>query len=262
MCADGTTLLIDPYFTRVPLWRFLIGRLRPVPARVAEHTRTCDFVLVTHAHFDHLLDVPVVARLTGSRVLGSSNTCVILAACGVRPEMIKQIRVGDRLDLGPFEVEIFAAEHQRVPGFGSGPVAPGLEPPLRAWEYRMDDDFSFLLTVNGRRVLVDSGGISLDMEPVDIAFVQPHLGPDHVASVLKGVQPSVVIINHWDDFFRSLSCPLRPFFTHPGWSSFPLRRLDLSVFRCFVKHTAPKTQVLVPEIFQIYTLDTLLRAEQ
>ncbi len=48
----------------------------------------CDFVLVTHAHWDHLMDVPDVVLNTGATALGSANTCQLLALLGVAPEPI------------------------------------------------------------------------------------------------------------------------------------------------------------------------------
>ena len=35
----------------------------------------CRVVLVTHAHYDHLLDVPEVARNTGARTLTQRHYC-------------------------------------------------------------------------------------------------------------------------------------------------------------------------------------------
>jgi mRNA degradation ribonuclease J1/J2 len=42
---------------------------------------TADFILVHHGHFDHLGDVPYIARKTGARVIGTETTITILRAC-------------------------------------------------------------------------------------------------------------------------------------------------------------------------------------
>jgi hypothetical protein len=61
--ASGHALLVDPYFTRAGLTAVALQqRIEPNEARIAfglQHIRPrADAVLVTHAHFDHLLDVP------------------------------------------------------------------------------------------------------------------------------------------------------------------------------------------------------------
>jgi L-ascorbate metabolism protein UlaG (beta-lactamase superfamily) len=58
-------LLIDPYFSRVDLLRVALGsRIQPNASRINDGLRHLtpqpDAILVTHGHFDHLLDVPVV----------------------------------------------------------------------------------------------------------------------------------------------------------------------------------------------------------
>ena len=77
LMADES-LLIDPFFTRPPIWRLWFGRVAPNPARIPASLPRCDHILVSHAHYDHLLDVPVIARRTLARVYGSANTCALL----------------------------------------------------------------------------------------------------------------------------------------------------------------------------------------
>ena len=75
--APGATLLIDPYFTRLPSFRAALNlTVRSDSGRVAWALREgrvpnrVDAILVTHGHIDHLLDVPSIARETGARITG------------------------------------------------------------------------------------------------------------------------------------------------------------------------------------------------
>ena len=64
----GRVLLVDPYFSRVDLLSVALGsRIQPDVSRINDGLRrlassSCrtDAILVTHGHFDHLLDVPVI----------------------------------------------------------------------------------------------------------------------------------------------------------------------------------------------------------
>ena len=76
-------LLVDPYFSRVDLLSVALGaRIQPDSSRIADSMRhvapKVDGILVTHGHFDHLLDVPIVMSKTHAR-LSASRTSMDLA---------------------------------------------------------------------------------------------------------------------------------------------------------------------------------------
>src|SRR4051812_38199205 len=68
LTAGGRTLAVDPFFTRPPLRRFLFGRVASNPRLVRKHLPSCDYVLVSHSHWDHMMDAPEGARNTGAVV--------------------------------------------------------------------------------------------------------------------------------------------------------------------------------------------------
>jgi L-ascorbate metabolism protein UlaG (beta-lactamase superfamily) len=252
--AADQILVIDPYFTRFPAWRMWLGRVQPNRELIAERIPHCDSVLVTHAHFDHIMDVPNIAGDTGATVYGSANSCRLVALCGVPEEKIQGIKAGDRLNLESFQVEVRSAKHRRAPGFLPGPLASDLEPPLRARDYRMDDCLSFLVSVQGLRLLTDPGARPSDAAAADLLFVFPGMDRSYYEALLELVQPRVVIPIHWDDFFRSLSRPLRPFWKLPRVALPPLQRTNLARFKQMMEQLAPGVTVLEPEILRPYDL--------
>jgi L-ascorbate metabolism protein UlaG (beta-lactamase superfamily) len=100
--VEDCVLVIDPFFTRPPFRRLWLGRVRPDQGLIAGKIKQCDFILVSHAHYDHLMDVPEVMRNTGATALGSENACRLLALLGAPAEHIRPIRAGDQFPLGMY----------------------------------------------------------------------------------------------------------------------------------------------------------------
>ncbi|OGN98724.1 MAG: hypothetical protein A2Z71_06640 [Chloroflexi bacterium RBG_13_50_21] len=99
--VDGQRLAVDPFFTR-PSLMGLINPVRPNAQLVAEKLPACEFVLVTHSHWDHIMDVPDVLRHTQATAIGSVNTCQLLRVLGVDDLQLKETQAGDKLSLGAF----------------------------------------------------------------------------------------------------------------------------------------------------------------
>ena len=100
--TDGqTTILMDPYLSRLRYRaRFglmdtpeLSGDTRRVfgpdddlvcdTAAVDARITRADFILHSHSHFNHTLDMPHIARKTGATVIGTESTTNLARAGGV-----------------------------------------------------------------------------------------------------------------------------------------------------------------------------------
>lgn len=252
---EEQVLAVDPFFTRPPLWRMWFGRTSSNHALAFEKVPFCSYILVTHSHYDHLMDVPALAEATGAQVYGSRNTCKVCTAAGIPPEQVHEVTVGDRLTLGAFTVEVHLARHIRLPvdRLVNGPLPKNLRMPMRLRDYRMDVCFSFRIEVHGCTLLI--GDCPL---PADVLFYIPLRPKNELLALLPIVKPRLLVPIHWDDFFRPLSRPLRPSWALPGRNPFRLRRLNLDAFRQEVEGFSPGTTVLVPEVFHVYDLGQLI----
>lgn len=85
----GHALLVAPYFSRVDLLSVALGlRIQPIASRINDGLRhlstKVDAILVTHGHFDHLLDVPVIMAKTRAQIRSCSRNCRRRKSAGSR----------------------------------------------------------------------------------------------------------------------------------------------------------------------------------
>lgn len=241
--ADGRVLMIDPFITRPRLRYFFFGHPSPNRDLIIEKLPRCDDVLVSHTHWDHVMDVPDLLRHTGATAWGSPNMCLLLKTLGIAPKHVREIKVGDELALGPFRAKVCAAKHATMPFFPlSGTLRTNIRPPLRLRDYLLDHCFSFMITVYEYRLAY----CPAHGWPADVLLTGIHSKRDEAASLLRNVQPKLVIPLHWDNLFRPLSHPVRELRVPGGMS--------LRQFARLVIETIPQCQMLIPEMFRTYDL--------
>ena len=239
----GQVLAIDPFFTRPSL----LGLIKPVPpdaSLAAENLPACDAVLVTHPHFDHLMDVPSILQRTGASAYGSANTCQLLRLHGIPQAQVNQVRVGDCLSIRDFAVQVIAGQHSSIPfeGVFNGEISPVLQPPLKLQEYRMDTCLGYCIHAGHQRVLI----CAANPQPADVLFTVAQEPRQYYRKLLAGTRPAILIPIHWDNFLRPLRKPLRRF-TRPG-------RMTLAQLTRLAHSIDAGIRVLIPEIFKEYTL--------
>lgn len=207
--TPGYTLLLDPFVTRPSVWQVLTQRLKPSSNLIDQHLPQADAILISHAHYDHLMDAPHLARRTGASIYGSANTIAIAAAMGVDQDQLRLVIPGDRIQAGPFDIRLYPGKHVPLPGIYYGPVADVLQPPLRALDYRMDRCDSCSLNIDGRKWLVWHSVETEGAPEADILVVGPEGGQSYFRELCARVRPSLLIPIHWDNFFSPLSRPMR-----------------------------------------------------
>jgi L-ascorbate metabolism protein UlaG (beta-lactamase superfamily) len=246
--CDGQVLAIDPFFTRPPARNFF-SRVYP-DLRLAERLLPrCDYILVTHTHYDHVLDVPALAQQSGAAVYGPANAGRLLELSGVPGRQYQQVQASEHLSLGPFEVDVFPGQHVRFPGDGFlfGAIKKGLRVPLRPVDYPLDQVFGYFIQAQGLRTLFCPG----PSMPADILFAGVAYGPDYYRRLLAQAAPRLFIPLHWDNFLLPLDRPPREL-AWPG-------RMSLKRLERLVEAVSPHTKFIPPERLEIIEIADLLK---
>jgi L-ascorbate metabolism protein UlaG (beta-lactamase superfamily) len=207
-------LLVDPYFSRVDLFSIALGsRLQPNMPRVAAGMRQlapkADAILVTHGHFDHLLDVPIVMSRMNAHLIASASAVELAKRAGASSG--DAVTAGDVRRIGPWKIRVLPATHDRL--FGKVPFdqpeTRGSGPPQNPADWVCGEPLAFLIEVGDQRIYIDSGGTPAQLPPherVDLAILGMAL-PDSRARLpgaLEHLQPRYVLPSHQDNFFRPL----------------------------------------------------------
>ncbi len=231
---EGSTLLVDPYLSRVPL-RATLSRC---PARVEPglHERYLPAavvgdvvgILVGHTHFDHAIDVPALCARFDTTAYGSRSLAQLARLHGQTSVIVEPRQ---RFELGPFTVTFFPSLHSklllglRVPYDGALTCdhLEGLCPSA----YRCGEIYGirvevagFTLYHQGSANLVDdavpSGGVDVFLAGIaGRSFTERYWD-----RILRRLDPSYLVAGHYDDFFRPLSAPVG-FTTNVNLSALP-----------------------------------------
>src|SRR5215207_10022599 len=212
--AQGTSLLVDPYFTRSALLPVALN-LRQTPSAAnlqwasSRLPSQVDAILITHGHFDHLLDAPWLSGKTGARIIGSRTSAFLARAAGAQKTL--PVPPGMRVRVGAANIRVLAASHDcvlgRIPFPGTRDAVPSA--PVRPSDWVCGEPLAYLIEIGGKKINLDSGGTSAvqppaDLGKVDLAILGVAL-PDSRARlpvVLRRLRPRFVLPSHQDHFFR------------------------------------------------------------
>jgi len=239
------TLLFDPYFSRVDVDNDS-ATILPNEALITRHAPAhADGILVGHSHYDHLLDVPTIAKRTGATVVGTESTMNVARAAGVEPSHLRLARGGETFDIGPFNVRAIRALHS-LTGQPDAPIPANITMPMAASAYNEGGTLQFLVRFEGRTILFigTANFVESELEGLrpDIAIIAVGLRdkiPDYSCRLMRALgKPRLVFTNHFDAHWKPLG-PEQMSIGDKGQKS-------LDTFPDEVHACAPETKVVVP----------------
>ncbi|GAB2864625.1 MBL fold metallo-hydrolase [Actinocorallia aurea] len=221
-----TTVLIDGFFSRPPLWRIATGKIAPDPGRIdacleKAGVTSLDAVLCAHAHYDHALDAPVIARKFGAPLIGSESAVKIGEGYGLSSDLLVRAKDGEVFAFGDFRVTPVHALHS--PGdIAEGPVTEPLVPPARYTAWRSGQCYTFFLRHPAGSLLIHPSANHIPGKLASFHAETAYLSIGRLGSQSEEDRESywretvlatgakTVLPIHWDDFMLPLDRPLRP----------------------------------------------------
>ncbi|MHA7871985.1 MAG: MBL fold metallo-hydrolase [Hyphococcus sp.] len=259
--TDGDiTVLIDPYISRLKYTdrghpddgrRAFAREDRAVSdEKLIDNTISeADFILVHHSHFDHLGDVPYIAKKTGAKVIGTETTMTILRAYGIPDDQLYAVGGGEDYQFEKFSVRVIPSIHSALNEkhyFDSRRYDRNteLDAPLRINQFIEGGSLMFLARFDSHTVLTmgSMNFIEREMEGLDPDILLAGVNGSRLGLynyderlVEATGRPPIIIPTHWDNF------------TWPyDFSQEDNVREKLLPFSETVKRIAPDTEVILP----------------
>lgn len=224
-------------------------------ATIDEHAARADFMLISHSHFNHCMDMPHIARKTGAAVIGTESTTNIARACGVPAGQLITVRGGEDYEFGAFSLKVVPSLHSAANSkryFSSAVIPRDIKAPLRQRDYVEGGTLAYLIRFGGYGIMAFC---SMNYIEHEVAGLQPDVAlipaskrrleiHDYTGRLLRALGlPSLVIATHWD------SQPL----AYGMSQDEALKQAESFVGE--VKAVSPHARVIVPRHFETVVLE-------
>jgi L-ascorbate metabolism protein UlaG (beta-lactamase superfamily) len=234
---DGKkTILVDPYITefrkdRADTQQISAGDPIAVPdtAGIDAHIHKADYILITHGHYNHMIDAPYIAKKTGAVIICHESAANIARAYGVGEEMTPEnvdprriskqqlivVRGGEDFQFDGFSLAVIPSLHTPLfakrynDGFWAGTTRPGLKLPLHESDYVEGGTLIYLLRIAGHQIFIMASMNYIEREITglrpDIAIigagVSRNENRDYTGRLMRALgDPAIVFPSHWDDY--------------------------------------------------------------
>ena len=231
--SDGTThILTDGFFSRPSAMELLGKEISPNREVIMEDMKRAnitkiDALIPVHSHFDHAMDVGLVAELTGAKLIGSSSTINIGKGYGLPAEQMQIPPLNEPISIGKFTLTFIASRHWQYPDKAQRErlldqsIDAPITTPASIYDYKEGISYTILIEHGATKFAVQgSAGYKKEAIPnfdADILFLSiaglesmdDTYNKDYQTHVIDAVQPEILVPIHWDDFTIPLADGLK-----------------------------------------------------
>ncbi len=276
--TDGrTTVLLDPYFTRLRYAGKRFGLL-PAPSSpgdkrpaygfdeivpsdtdtIDQHIDHADYILISHAHFNHCMDMPHIAKKTGALVLGNHSTTNIARAYGVDPDQTLSLRGGEDYAFDDVSIRAIPSLHSALSDkryFDAGIVPEDVQGPLPLKAFSEGGTLAYLVRFPRHEVLLFG---SMNYIEREVTGLRPSV------ILVPAARPRLQIHQYTERLLTATGMPPNVVATHWDIQTFPYganQSVALEQAETFleeVRTVHPKANLVLPlhfETFSVYPED-------
>ena len=252
----GAHLLVDPWLDSSEIYPFPLAKIE-----------RADYVLLTHAHFDHAASLGEIQKKfpTARMLIGDLSAEALAKEYHLNLARIFRVRGGECYEFDDVRIDAISARHtegaQGSYWMEGSNLKPGGVPDDTMW-YGTLEMYNYRITAADGSHIVVWGGMTTDEQinrmrhysgnDVAVMHVSPKQDYGMFASLVKAINPKVVIPHHydiWDVLFKA----------HPETlKDMPLPREQITADRILgliaasVEKECPYTSFFVPEHHKWY----------
>ena len=174
LTKDNVTILIDPFFTDNP-----VNKTNPNEVE-------CDYILVSHAHFDHIGDAIDIAKRTGATIISTAEIANMAESKGCNSH---GMNIGGKFNFEFGSVKVTQAIHSA--GIEGGVACVFIIDFYGKTIYFAGDTALF----GDIELIGRMNNIDYALLPIGDNFT---MGPEEALEAVKMLKPNVVIPIHYD----------------------------------------------------------------
>ncbi len=218
---EQTTIVFDPFVSRPSLFQVAsFQNLQPSKEVFNKWYKKEDLVntkaiFISHTHYDHILDLPILQKKTGSKVYGSTSLLNAAKGLKIKKELVFDLSKSREIKIGKFKIIPFKGVHpSHFMGLtlASGDISRNFKSEASFLSYKMGQNYNFYIIHPKGSILFHPSAIVSSAHNYDVEvdlLIQGIAKRESTKSLIDKIftpsKAKLIIPVHQDDFFEPLS---------------------------------------------------------